>query len=119
MRRETLYLQDIVEACDLLGTFLAGMDASAFMASELHKAAALQKLAVIGEAAARLPQEFRERYPEVEWRDIVAFRNIAVHAYFSVQWDIVWATAHDDVSVLQSQVLQILQKEKTVEEPDD
>ncbi len=48
MRRETLYLQDIVEACDLLATFLEGMDASAFMASELHKSAALQKLAVIG-----------------------------------------------------------------------
>ena len=118
MRRETLYLQDIVEACDLLATFLEGMDASAFMASELHKAAALQKLAVIGEAAARLPQEFRERQPEVEWRDIVAFRNIAVHAYFSVQWDIVWATVHDDVPVLRSQVLQILQNEN-LEQPDD
>ena len=58
MRRETLYLQDIIEACDLLDTFLEGMDASAFMSSELHKAAALQKLAVIGEAAARLRRSF-------------------------------------------------------------
>jgi len=117
MRREALYLQDIIEACNLLDTFLAGMDASAFMASELHKAAALQKLAVIGEAAARLPQEFREKFPEVEWRDIIAFRNIAVHAYFAVQWDIVWATAHDDVPVLRRQVLQILQSE-VPEEPE-
>jgi uncharacterized protein with HEPN domain len=54
----------------------------------------------------------------VEWRDIVAFRNIAVHAYFSVQWDIVWATAHDDVPVLRSQDLQILQNEN-LEQPDD
>jgi uncharacterized protein with HEPN domain len=117
MRRETLYLQDIVEACDLLVTFLKGMNASAFMTSELHKAAALQKLAVIGEAAARLPQEFREKYPEVEWRDIIAFRNIAVHAYFSVQWDIVWATAHDDVPALRTQVLKILRIENP-EEPE-
>ena len=50
MRREILYLQDIIEACNLLDTFLEGMDASAFTASELHKAATLQKLAVIGEA---------------------------------------------------------------------
>ena len=118
MRREILYLQNIVEACDLLGSFLEAMDESAFMASELHKAAALQKLAVIGEAAARLPQNFREKHPEVEWRDIIAFRNIAVHAYFSVQWNIVWATAHDDVLVLRSQIEKILQSEN-FEEPDN
>ena len=111
MRREILYLKDIIEACDLLQAFIKGLDTSAFLASELHKAAVLQKLAVIGEAAARLPREFRATHPEVEWRDIIAFRNIAVHAYFSVQWDIVWATAHDDIPVLRSQVLKILETE--------
>jgi len=42
MRREHLYLQDILEACDMIEAFLDGMDASAFLASELHKAATLQ-----------------------------------------------------------------------------
>jgi uncharacterized protein with HEPN domain len=110
MRREHLYLQDIREACEMIQTFLQGMDASAFLASELHKAATLQKLTVIGEAAAHLSPAFREAYAQVEWRDIIAFRNIAVHAYFAVQWDIVWATAIDDVPVLQRQVLEILQR---------
>lgn len=41
---------------------------------------------IIGEAAARLPKEFRDCHPEIPWVDIVAFRNIAVHAYFSVDW---------------------------------
>lgn len=112
MRREYLYLQDILDACDMILTFLGGMDAATFLDSPLHQAAILQKLTVIGEAAARLPQAFRDTHPEIEWRDIVAFRNIAVHAYFAVQWDIVWATAIDDVPVLQRQVLEILQSEK-------
>ena len=111
MRRETLYLQDILDACDMIQTFLEGIDASTFLASELHKAAILQKLTVIGEAAARLPQAFRDTHPQIEWRDIIAFRNIAVHAYFTVQWDIVWATANDDVPVLRRQVMEILQTE--------
>jgi uncharacterized protein with HEPN domain len=117
MQREHFYLQDIVEACDMIQTFLADLDASAFLASELHKAATLQKLIVIGEAAARLPQVFREAHSQVEWRDIVAFRNIAVHAYFSVQWDIVWATALDDVPVLRRQVMEILRTEN-LEQPE-
>jgi uncharacterized protein with HEPN domain len=111
MRREHLYLQDILEACDTIQAFLEGMDASAFLASELHKAATLQKLTVIGEAAARLSQAFREVHPQVEWRDIIAFRNIAVHAYFAVPWDIVWATASEDVPMLRRQVLEIVQTE--------
>ena len=77
MRREILYLQDIREACDMIQTFLEGLDASAFLASELHKAATLQKLTVIGEAATHLSQAFREAHPQVEWRDIVAFRGIS------------------------------------------
>ena len=117
MRREHLCLQDILEACDLIQTFLAGLDASAFLASELHKAATLLKLTVIGEATARLPQAFREAHPQVEWRDIVAFRNIAVHAYFAVQWGIVWATATDDVPVLRRHVIEILQREN-LEQPE-
>ena len=111
MRREQLYLQDILEACDMIQTFLQGLDAATFLVSELHKAAILQKLTMIGEAAARLPQAFRETHPQVEWRDIIAFRNIAVHAYFTVQWDIIWATANDDVPVLRRQVVELLQME--------
>jgi len=53
----------------------------------------------------------------VEWRDIVAFRNIAVYAYFAVQWGIVWATATDDVPMLRRQVMEILQTEN-LKQPD-
>ena len=70
MRREHLYLQDILDACDMLQTFLEGMDSATFLTSELHKAATLQKLTVIGEAAAHLPQAFRDTHPQIEWRDI-------------------------------------------------
>lgn len=55
MRREYLYLQDILDACDVLQTFLEEMDSATFLSSELHKAATLQKLTVIGEAASRFP----------------------------------------------------------------
>jgi uncharacterized protein with HEPN domain len=117
MRREHLYLQDILEACNLIQAFLVSIDASAFLASELRKAAARQKLTVIGAAAAHLSQAFHEAHPQVEWRDIVAFCNIAVHAYFAVQGDIVWASATDDVPMLRRQVVEILQTEN-LKQPD-
>lgn len=109
MRRDDLYLADMLAACQAVTRFVAGMDEAAFQASELHQAAVLQKLTVIGEAAARLSEVFRERHPQIEWRDIVAFRNIAVHAYFSVDWSIVWATALFDIPPLGAGLESILE----------
>jgi len=93
MRREDLYLADIVEAADSIEHFLHGVEKDTFLQNDLLRSGILHKLTIIGEAAARLPDEFRNRHPEIEWADIVGFRNIAVHSYFSVDWNIVWTTA--------------------------
>ena len=58
---------------------------------------------------------FREQHSEVEWADIVGFRNIAVHEYFAVSWSIVWVTAMHDVPNLRRKVARIL-AEKYAEE---
>lgn len=84
MRPERLYLTDILLAAEAIERFLRGMSQSDFMQDELRQSAVLQKLIVIGEAAARLPKSFTERQPEIPWADIVAFRNIAVQEYFAV-----------------------------------
>ena len=47
----------------------------------------LQKLMVLGEAAGRISEEVRSRWPDVGWRKIVGFRNLAIHAYFEIEFD--------------------------------
>ena len=111
MRPEALYLTDIVERQTPLSALLRGIQREDFFGDELRQSAVLQKLIVIGEAAARLPVEFRERHPEIEWADIVGFRNIAVHAYFAVSWTIVWVAATQDVPNLRRKVAGILAEE--------
>ena len=111
MRPEVLYLKDIVEAAEAIGRFIAGVPRRDFMKDELRQAGVLQKLIVIGEAAAHLSKEFRALHPEIEWADIVGFRNIAVHEYFGVSWRIVWVTATDDVPDLHARVSKILSDE--------
>ena len=109
MRHDRLYLGDIVGAADAIARFIADMDDdSDFFTDELRQSAILQKLIVIGEAASRVSDNLRAAHPEVEWADIVGFRNIAVHAYFSVKWEIVWVTATEDVPRLREQVQRIL-----------
>jgi uncharacterized protein with HEPN domain len=111
MRREKLYLTDIIESADAIARFCEGIDHDRFLQDELRQSAVLQKLIVIGEAAARLSPEFQANHPAIEWADIVGFRNIAVHEYFAVNWSIVWVTATQDVPVLAYQMVKILADE--------
>ncbi len=108
MRPEKLYLTDILEAADSIERFAANTSFEMFIGDEMRKSAILQKLTVIGEAAAHLSVEFRQKYADIPWQDMVGFRNFAIHAYFSVNWEIVWTTVTQDVPSLKNQVGKIL-----------
>ena len=111
MRREELYLRDIVEAADAVQRFITDVNEEKFFSDEMRQSAVLQKLMLIGEASARLSESFLAQYPEIPWADIVGFRNIAVHEYFAVDWSIVWTTATKDVPELRHQIADILDRE--------
>ena len=114
IRREALYLRDILDAAGSIRRFLNDVDRSQFLSDELLQSGVLQKLIVIAEAAANIPTDLRNRYPDVPWTQIVGFRHIAVHAYFSVDWEIVWVAASEETPSLASRISEIV----TVEFPD-
>ena len=111
MRPERLSLQDIVEAADNIAFHIGNRSREQFLGDRTVRAAVLHEITVIGEAAARLPGEFRGRHPEVPWTKIVAFRNLVVHEYFGLDWPIVWDTATRLVPVLREQVARVLSAE--------
>ena len=111
MRREKLYLADIVEAADSIATFLAGVNKEAFLANDLIRSAVLQKLMIIGEAAARLPAGFKEHHPEIAWADMIGFRNVAAHTYFAMKWPVAWVIATEQVPALRLKIAAILDAE--------
>ena len=65
----------------------------------------------MGEAINRLSPELRERHPEVPWHQIVAVRHRIVHAYFDLDWQILWNAAMDDIPQLRKQMIEILENE--------
>ena len=106
--REELYLRDIIEAIESVARFLSGQTRDEFLASDLLQSAVLQKLSVIGEAAARMGRTMREENSHVPWSSIIGLRNIAVHAYFQVDWPLVWDTTQVHLPPLREQVQAIL-----------
>ncbi len=74
----------------------------------MMRSAVVQKLAIIGEAAARLPEALKKLHAGVPWPQIVAFRNILIHAYFGIDWEEVWRSAMNRCPVLREQVARII-----------
>lgn len=111
MRHESSFLWDIITAALRIEEIAASTTEQEFLASQILPAAVLHHLTVIGEAISRLSPELRNRYPEVPWRQIIAVRHRIVHAYFDLDWEILWATAIDDIPTLLLAVRWILQNE--------
>jgi uncharacterized protein with HEPN domain len=59
MRPEKLYFVDILEAAGAIQRFIEPINADEFLHNEIRQSAVLQKLIVIGEAAARLPKDYQ------------------------------------------------------------
>jgi uncharacterized protein with HEPN domain len=73
--------------------------------------ALVRLIEVIGEAAARVPLAFRERYPDVPWQQIVGMRNRLIHGYDAVDFDILWTIIQDDLPNLLGQLEDVLTQE--------
>ena len=71
----------------------------------------LHHLTVIGEAIGRMSSGVLERHPEVPWRQIVAVRHRIVHAYFDLDWRILWNAASTEIPELKGHVAKILMSE--------
>jgi len=110
MRPEQLYLTDILEAARAIATFCQDVRFELFEGNDMLRSAVLQKLIVIGEVAAHLPDQFCMQNPKIPWVDMINFRNFAVHEYFSVNWRIVWDTAIEDIPPIEKQIGKLLKE---------
>ena len=65
-------------------------------------------LEIIGEAVRSLSEELRSSTDEVNWRAIIATRNVLLHSYFEIDLGKVWAVVDRDLPHLRTAVMGIL-----------
>lgn len=71
----------------------------------------IKSIEIIGETAAKVTDETRNKYPSMPWASIVAMRNRLIHVYFDIDLDRVWDTITDDLPPLIEQLEKIILSE--------
>ena len=93
-------LRDILENIDTIRVFTAQMDLAGFTRDRKTVYAVTRALEIISEASRRLPDELRQRHPEIDWVAVAAAGNVYRHEYESVDDEIIWRTVEHDLSLL-------------------
>ena len=107
-RDPALYVADMIEACERIVTYTAGLDQAGLRSDRRTVDAIVRNLEVLGEAAKRVAAEHKARASGIPWREIAGMRDVLIHDYFGVDLDIVCDVALVKVPSILALLLKLL-----------
>ena len=97
MLRDSASLLDIDRAGQLVVEFSQGMSREGLELDIQKRSAILYQIQIVGEATKRLSREFREQHPELPWDDMAGMRDIIVHQYDRLNFDLIWRAIQQSI----------------------
>lgn len=105
-----IFIGHILDNIEKIEKDLNGLNEEDFSISDTIQDATVRRLEIIGEAVKNLPSSFREKYPDISWKEIAGMRDVLIHEYFGVDMGLVWKISIKDIPKLKKQILRIIKK---------
>ncbi|MFL6336673.1 MAG: DUF86 domain-containing protein [Pyrinomonadaceae bacterium] len=105
------FLEHILDEARFLLDQSRGVDWESFVRDEVLKRAFVRSIEIMGEAVKNIPDSVRQQYPGVEWRAIAGMRDRLIHAYYGVNYKMVWDSVTNKVPALAENIELILTRD--------
>ena len=105
---DRIILQKILNAVNVAEKIFGNITLEQFLNDEHMKLSMAMSVIRIGELVKNLTSELRRKNPQVVWRDIAGFRDVAAHKYETLDMEELYITVKDNFPELKRQITEIL-----------
>ena len=111
-RTYRMYLEDILQSINRIMEYIDNYSFIEFKQDYKTVDAVIRNFEIIGEASKNLPNNIKDKYPEVPWTEMYLLRNKVTHEYFGVDYEIIWDLAKNYLPENKSQIENIIKSEQ-------
>ncbi|MCK5026325.1 MAG: DUF86 domain-containing protein [Nanoarchaeota archaeon] len=106
-RNIAVYIEDILESIIKIEEYTKGIGEEDFNENAQLQDAIMRRLEIIGEAVKNIPSRFRDKHPDLPWKEIAGMRDVLIHAYFGINIARVWNVVVNDIPDMKDKILKI------------
>lgn len=111
-RKNKLYISDILDNMRLAQELVNDIDFEGFVNDRRTNYAVIRCIEVIGEAVKHVPENIREQYTQIPWKEMAGMRDKVIHFYMGIDFEIVWRVVVEKFKDIQPQIEQVFKEIK-------